>query len=169
MALAWSSRGSLQSPNCSAQVVVAQRPSDPSCGGTSRKCRLLSGRTISIACLAFEEGQRFDIAHQLFEAQSIGLGKLPPGVGQPEHRVAESVGVIEWRTTARAAEAEPGKRPIRLPPRLEDCPTGSHVAPVPSPTDQHDKGEKSSSQNDAGEENPEDGSLVCVALDRLSF
>jgi hypothetical protein len=148
-------------------VVIAQRTSDPTCGGTSRNCRLLSGRTISVALLAFEEGQRFDIAHQLFEAKSIGLSELPPGFGQPEHRVAESVGVIEWGPTARAGEAEPGKRPIGLPPRLKDCLTGSHVAPGPSPTDQRDQGEKSSSQNDAGEENPEDGSPVRVALDRL--
>jgi hypothetical protein len=165
MPLAWSYRGQVQSPERSAKVVIAQRTSDPSSGGTGRTCRPFSGRTFSIACLAFEEGQRLDVARQLFEAESIGLSKLPPTVGQSEHRVAESVGVIERGPAARAAEAKPGKRPIRLPPRLEDGLTRSHLAPEGLPADQDDQGEYSSSQNDAGEENPEHGSLVGPALD----
>ncbi len=68
--------------------------------------------------------------------------------------------MIEWGPAARAAEAKPGERPIRLPPRLEDCLTGSTWPRRSSPADQSDQGEKSSSQNDAGEENPEDGSLA---------
>jgi hypothetical protein len=167
MPLAWSYRGQVQSPERSAKAVIAQRTSDPSCGGAGRKCRRLSGRTFSIACLAFEEGQRLDVAHQLFEVESIGLSKLPPSVGHAEYRLAESVGVIERSPAAWAAEAKPGKRPIRLPPRLEDGLTRSHVGPEGLPADKSDEREESSSQHDAGEKNPEHGSLVDPTLDWL--
>jgi hypothetical protein len=63
--------GQVQSASCSAEVVVAQRTSDPFCGGSGRRCRPLSGGTIPIACFALEEGQGLDVARQLFEADTI--------------------------------------------------------------------------------------------------
>ena len=167
MPLAWTSRGQVQSPHRSAKVVIAQRTFDSSGRGMGRNGCLLSGRTFSIACLAFEEGQRFNVAHQLFDANSIGLRNLPRSVGQPQHRLSESVGVSNRGSAARAAEAMPDEGPIRIPPRLEDGLTRSDVVPEVLPVNQHDQGKDCSSQNNGGEKNPEHGSLADAPLDGL--
>jgi hypothetical protein len=163
--LAWTSSSQIQSSNRSTKLVVAQRTPDPIRGGTGRSCCSVFSRTIPVACLAFEQGQRFDVAHQLFEAESIGLSKTQANAGLSKNRLAKFVGMVERGSTARAAQATLGERPIGVPPGFEDCLTRSCVAPGSLPADQCHEEQKSSTQKDAGEEGPESGNLVGLLLD----
>ena len=159
----------MQTPKRSANVARAQRTLDPSRGRTSRRGRPFSGRTISIARCAFEEGQRFDVTHQLFKSGSIGLSGLPTDAGQSGYGLAECRGVVERGPTARTTKAEPGKRMIRLRPRLEDCLTGTNVVAGFPPADQGDHGEEDGRENDVGDKNPRPRCLVGCIRYRLTF
>ena len=94
--------------------------------GPRRRRLLVSDRSPSISDFTFEQGQRFDVADQLLEAESIAPREDSlPRQRSPTIASRSLADVVKMRPAGRAAEAEPGERSIRLPPRLDHCPRGS--------------------------------------------